>query len=361
MARHLFGFMYETAFINIVVYHDTIEVYIEMIYKSRVKHSMEHKFVRNDSYKDELLQKYIKPFTQETPYYYISMLDTTEEQGVVPTCDKKEIPLFKDLSALKHLCIDNRWLCYTSTTLLEREMRRTGEFGVDFVFSPFIVLKEFFKDKLDGKIALYLLIQDRSITFAVFQESHLLYGDYIDTEQEMGEMEQLTLEQPDGEEGGLEAIEDEINLDDIELGGDLGLDESFDDIDSLGNIEELDGLESLEGDDTLEEQLEEQLEENLESMDESSKGRNENEFEVAKHSSEEFKYFSLIQRSLATFYNDVRYKSDFIEHMYVADAIHLSNDFKRLVKDELFLSLYVRSVEPLMEVCNLAKKEVFKS
>lgn len=349
--------MYDTALINIVMYAESIHVYIEQVNNKKIKNASEKIFVLNDSYSDELLYNYIKPFTEDTPYYYTAMLDSSLEQGTVPTCDKHKMPLYAELATAKYICIDDQWACYTSRLFLEEEMKLLGDIGCDFIYSPFVILRNFYADKIKGDIALYVFVQEQSLSVAVFKNNRLLFGEYIDTRLEIAPEEEMqlteeTLETP--EEDKTEPVEESVDLDDIELGDDdLNLDEELEDIDSFDNIEDLGDIDSIEE----AENPEQQLEENLEAISEETK-EFADETRQIERTSEDFKRFNLIQKSLAKFYNDERYESDFIENIFIADAVHLTNDFKRYIQEEMFLSVYIRSIEPELEVCQLVKEEL---
>ncbi len=362
MARQLFDFMYDTILVNIVIHSESINIYTEILHKKKIKNAIEKSFVLNDSYNDELLQEYLHSFCEDTPYFYLAMLDASSDQGAVPTCDRHKMSLYKDLSTSKYLCIDDQWGCYTSALSLEEEIKRMGDIGVDFIFSPFVLLKNFFSDKVVQKEAMYVLIQDLSLTIAVFKEGKLLFGEYVDLHLEVPMQEDTVLLDISAKEADARLddempIEEEesVDLDEIELDNELTLDDELDDIDSLDNIEELGNLDDLSESSDLEQQLEENLEaistkENLEEF--------ENGINTTEQSSEDFRRFSLIQRALDHYYKDNRYESDFIEEIYVADGVHVSNDFKRLIQDEMFLTLYVRNIEIELEVCQLAKEEL---
>lgn len=349
--------MYDTALINIVMYAESIHVYIEQVNNKKIKNSHEKIFVLNDSYSDELLYNYIKPFTEDTPYYYIAMLDSSLEQGAIPTCDKHKMSLYAELTTAKYLCVDEKWACYTSKLFLEEEMKLLGDIGCDFIYSPFVLLRNFYADKIEGDIALYVFVQEQSLTVAVFKNNRLLFGEYIDTRLEITPEEEMQLSAETLEtqkEETDDSQEESVDLDEIELGNDdLSLDDDLDDIDSFDNIEELGDINSIEA----EENPEQQLEENLEAISEETQEFSD-ETKQIERSSEDFKRFSLIQKSLAKFYNDERYESDFIENLFVADAVHLTNDFKRYIQEEMFLSVYIRSIEPELEVCQLVKEEL---
>lgn len=348
MARHLFKFMYDIAFINIVTHSDSIHVYVELLRSKKQKRSDERIFILNESYKPELLFDYIKPFMEDTPYFYISLLDTSFEQGALPTCNKHELSKYKDLSTSKYRCIDQKWICYTSAADLEKQIKEHSSYGVDFVFSPFVILKKFFKDKIQERIALYVFIQQDALAVAVFQEGRLLYGDYLDTRADMTLGDEIELGFESNEQK--ETEDESIDLDEIDLDEDLSLDEELEELDDFSELESLDELNG-------EDDLESRLDANLESVDKNEE-EEEEDLEKAQQATEDFKRFTLIQSSLARYYRDERYESDFIENAYIADSVKVGNDFKRYMQEELFLTPYIRSIEPEYEIAQLAKEEL---
>ncbi len=348
--------MYDTTVINIVKKSESIQLYVEVLNKKRLKASHEKLFILNDSYSDELLLEYITQFTQDTPYYYIALLDASMEQGALPTCNKHEMSRFKELATSKYICIDEKWACYTSKIDLEEQIKQLGEVGADFVFSPFVILEKFYQDKIVGGVALYALLLEDSIVLAVFKESRLLYADFIDLSVavEIEPQDELSIEEEESP-ATLEAAQEQesVDLDEIDLDDDLSLDEDLDDIDSFDNLEELDNLDDIENDD----ELEKKLDENLEEISAEDKEL-QNDVSVGEKLTEDFQRYMLIQRSLATYYKDERYESEFIENVFVADNVRVTNDFKRYIQDEMFLNVYIRSIEVELEVCNLVKEEL---
>ena len=53
-----------------------------------------------------------------------------------------------------------------------------------------------------------------------------------------------------------------------------------------------------------------------------------------------------------------KYKSEFVENIYIADSIGISSDLKKYLEEELFLNVYVRHVNLPAEVCEIAKMEL---
>ncbi len=345
--------MYDIAIINIVQTNEAIRVYIEILNKKKIKGGVEKTFLLNDSYDNKLLKEFIEPYIADTPYYYIALLDRSSEQGAIPTCDKQQARLYKDLSDYQYLCIDSKWLCYSLKADIAAQQKSLDEIGVDFIFSPFVLLRNFFADKVQNEASLYVFLQEDSITIAIFKEGSLMFGDYIDLtlqqEEESLDFQSESIEEEVQESGfDLESI-DEGNV--IDLDDDLSLN-SIEEMDSLDDLEDLDSLDDLD-----ELSPEDQLENNLEEI-ENEEEELEEESESVEKSSRDFIFFSLIQDSLTHFYKEPRYNSEFIQNAFIADSTKTGKDFKRYLEEELFLSAYVRNIEPELEVCQLVKGEL---
>ena len=77
---------------------------------------------------------------EETPFYYISLLDNSCEQGIIPTCKQNKMDDFIDTAIIKYVC-DKEWAYYTAKFELDDEIDFFEDIDIDFVFSPFIIIK----------------------------------------------------------------------------------------------------------------------------------------------------------------------------------------------------------------------------
>jgi len=355
----LFHILYDTIIITIIKKPHQIYIFTEFFYKGKSKKSYEKEFILNDSYKPYLLENYLKDFFNESPYCYISLLDTTTEQGAIPTCKKQEMEKFHNLVTSKYICIDDKWACYTSKLELEKQKKLTGEeIEVDFIFSPFLILSNFFEDKIKGIIALYAFLQEESVTIAVFRDSQLLFGQYIDLNTLVED--ELLLENINENETSEDTDNvdiDAIDLDEIDIDDDFGDLDSFDD--EIADLDTLDDINSLENEDSLEQQLDDNLEELNDNNAEEEESEEDEENKEEKLTMD-FQFFSIIQKSLGTYYRNDQYQSDFVENIYVADSVGVTREFKKYVEEEMFLNVYVRTIETELELVNLTKKELEK-
>jgi len=338
MLAKIFEALYHKVFVNIVVKRASTLVYIEMYSKKDVVDSANATF-ETTKLNDQMLE-FITTYTKESPYFYISILDMSDLQGALPTCSKNRFAYFYDLSNCEYKCYEDQWTYYTAKSQLYEIEKVYSQIGVDFVFSPFVVMANFFKDKITGSLALYALVEERFISIGVFEDGNLLYGEHLDIEAN-SEVEDLLLSD-DLEDDDLKLdVNSGIDLDNIDV------DDNSVVLDDFSDIEDLDSLEDIEEfDDTKD--VEEELLEGEDVLEKADEG----------NFNEDYQRFSLIQTAIAHYYKDERYESRFLENMYIADAVGVSSDLKKYLEEEMFLNVYIRKIAIDAEVCELAKKEL---
>ncbi len=342
MLEKIGKFLYHTIFINIHAGDKELIVYIERKNTKGLVES-EEKVFDTDTINDEM-KKYINFFTKDTPYFYISFLDSSTSQGAAPTCEHIEISKFYDKALCKYGCYNNKWSYYTSKFDLDEIENDFSDLGLDFVFSPFIILANFFKDKIESHLAIFVLIQKDSISLSIFDTSELLYAQYICLKDEFETTDEFSIDSDDSDEITLEDVsEDSIDLDSIDIDDDLDV---FGDIEDLDSIEEIDEFTDIEED----------LEEESTSLNQSSHKNTMSE--SGELFDEDFQMFSLIQASIKTFYEDEKYNSKFVENIYIADSIGINGDLKNYLEEEMFLNVYVRQINLGVEISELAQSEL---
>ncbi|MDB2562404.1 hypothetical protein N9X61_02240 [Sulfurimonas sp.] len=338
MFNKFYEFLYVKVLVNIIIGHTKTVVYIEILNKSGVVNSHEEKF--DTKYLSSEMYEYITTYTKETPYFYVSILDNSVSQGAIPTCSKHKTGYFQDLSASEYKCYKDKWVYYTAKTDVYAIEKVYEKIGVDFIFSPFILLANFFKDKIDTHLAMFILVEEGSLALSIFDNSQLLYAEYLDMEIEIAKdelmMDDNTIEDID--------LDESIDLDDIASLDDIDeLDDDFGDIADLDSIDELDDFDETKD-------VEEELAESEDVEDfpiQDSDGLNE-----------DYQRFALIQSAVNNFYKDEKFASEFIENVYIGDGVGVSADLKKYLEEEMFLNVYVRHVDLTHELSEIVKMEL---
>ncbi|SFV75584.1 hypothetical protein MNB_SM-3-999 [hydrothermal vent metagenome] len=347
MINRLFRLLYSTVFVNIVVQKATTLVYVEESFRKKVLRSEQKEF--DTIVLSEDMKLFIEDAIKESPYYYISFLDNSKGQGALPVCSKKDAIFYKNIEADELLCVDNTFATYSLRDDLYDIEKIYQEVGIDFIFSPFVILYNIFKDKINGDIALFILLEEKELSLSIFQNSKLLYAKYItiDMEEEnlLLEEEMESLDELDEDFGEGDTLEELDNLDDL------------DSLDEIGEVEDLDSLDDLDSFDTSED-LEEELN-SLETEEELASSETNTEKSIDSFK-EDYQRYIEIESAINQFYADEKYESDFVEKVYIADSLGVSRDLKRYLEEELFLSVYIRTINITLEVCKIAKMELQK-
>jgi len=333
----IFEALYLKVFVNIIVKAESTVVYIELYSKKGTVDNTQMEF--STKVLDEKMYEFITKYTKESPYFYISLLDYSSLQGAIPTCTKNRLSYYYDLSNCEYKCYDDKWVYFTSKTELYEIEKRYQKIGVDFIFSPFVLLANFFRDKINSKIAIYVLIQEEFVSVAIFENSQLLFAEHLNMQTDE-DIDDIMLAN-DIEDENLELLDGGIDLEHIDV------DDAGSDLDDFGDIEDLDSLEEIdEFDDSKD--VEEELLESDSTLHESD----EESF------NEDYQRFSLIQHSIARFYKDEKYESQFLENIYIADGIGVSSDLKKYLEEEMFFHVYIRHSEIDTELCEVTKEEL---
>lgn len=332
--------LYTKVFINIVVENSRTNVYVEVCSKDNVL-KIANKVFDTVSMNSKMFE-FIKSYSKESPFYYVSILDKSSAQGAVPTCANSEMGKYFDIAASKYKCYSKSWAYYTSEYDLESIKHEYRSIGVDFIFSPYVLIANFFKDKINSTLAMFVLVEENYLSLTVFDNSKLLYAEYLDM-QHKEEDDTLMIDTP------LDDDEDEMLFGLDETGG-IDLEEiEIDDNHSI-EFDDFSDIEDLDSGDTIDEFSEEKdIEEII---------NKEKDTDVSSGFNEDYQRFSLIQSSLNTFYRDPKYDSKFIETIYIADGVGISSDLKNYFEEEMFLNVYVRKIDIAFALCDTAKAEV---
>ena len=322
------------------------EAYYELYVSKKVRTEETTQKQRFGSF--ETLQSYIDELYRESPYSYTALLNSARFQGALPTCDKRKMRDFTDVSLTDTLCIDERWSVYSASDEIRQIQKRYDKRGVDFIFSPFVLLAKIFADKIGEKFSMFVLIENERISIAVFSDNRLQYAFYAITDAD--EMALLMQSEEDVSEGFSSDFDEEDDKED-EIDLDLDDFDSFGDIETIDEIEKLDDIEELE----VFEDFDEGAEAALESA-------GEKERESANESSTEFTIdyyrFSMIRNALKEFYTDERFEQSFIESIYIADGANTSSDMKSFIEEELLISPILRRVDLAQKVMELTIEEM---
>ncbi len=329
--------LYLNVFVTLIVNKSSTVVYVEVCNKNGTIESDEEIF--KTTAVDNKMYNYIMSYTKESPFFYIAILDTSSNQGSIPTSSEDKVSNFIDKISSSYRSYNDSWSYYTSKYDIKELQSKYSKIGIDLIFSPFVVLSQFFKDKIDTHMAMFILIEDNYLSLSVFDTSKLLYSVHLDMENET-ESEELMIDEDDIE---LDLEEDSIDIDNIDVLDDMDSLDDFGDIEDLDSIDDIDEFSDARD---IEEELTEEAEEGNMPIYEGD------------GFTEDYHRYTLIKGAVNNFYQDETFDSQFIETVYIADGVGVSADLKTYLEDEMFFSVYIRQIHLSAEVCELAKMEI---
>jgi len=273
-----------------------------------------------------VLRKYVESLEAKTPFCYISYMLQSGLQDAVMNCDEDKINNKSKSLDLESLCIKN-WTLFSHRTSIIEMKERYKVIGVDYIFSPFLVLREEFFNKLTKTNRLFVMIIDEYVTLAIFKDGYLSFGLHTNTKNIEEE------EEEDAEEDilGLNDLSDLSDLEDLEMNLDDGLENSDDDFDESEQIVDEKDTESNNSDEMID-------------SDDNSADQN-------------YMNYLLISKELDNYYQNEKYQGEFIEEIYIAFDEKSQDNLKKYLEEELFVDVFVRKTSFSMLLTQIAKKE----
>ena len=342
MFNTFFEALYNKVLVTIVVKRASSDVYIEVLSKKNVLSHLQKNFATL-SLSAEMIE-YIKGYTKESPYYYIALLNMSVYQGALVGCEKKKLQEFAEKNVVQYMCHEKRWAYYCDKESIKIIMKSYKETGCDYIFSPYSLLVNFFKDKVNGSTAMFVLMQDSFVTVVIFEQNELLFAEHLDMQITSENDDEILSQEIESDENLDFSDEDGIDLEDVNVLDDM---EELEDLDAFGDIEDLDSIEDID-EFSDNKDIEEEFNDTVEEFPQEK----ENSF------NEDYQRFSLIHGALGNYYADEEAESKFIENVYIADSVGVGNDFKRYLEEELFLNVYIRQANLGVQLAQLVKIEL---
>ena len=253
MIGKLLETLYTKVFINIIVESSRTIVYVEVCSKDETLEGVHKSF--DTTAVNSKMYEYIHAYFKESPFHYVSILDKSKQQGAIPTCSVSLMDQYYDIASSEYKCYSKDWAFYTSEYDIEVIKHEYRTIGLDFIFSPFAVLANFFKDKIDKTLAIFVLVEENYLSFCIFDNSKLLYAEHLDMKHKKEEDEDDMLIDSSLEEDDLDI--DSINLEDISMEEDDSI--SFDDFSNIEDLDSTDMIDEFSETQDIEEEMEKEI------------------------------------------------------------------------------------------------------
>ncbi len=276
-----------------------------------------------DKLSEELIN-YVNRLQEDYEHTYITLFLNTLGQGVIPTCDIDALKKFSvDKDKVKTVCVEDRYLIYGTLIDIKWADKTFAKIGLDFVFSPFLVLDYFIKRDISNEeieideIMLYVLNTGNALTVMIMKKSDLLFGSFFNIAKDEN---LLYTDYGENSESG----------DDIFAELDFAEDDDELLIENLTDIDDIPGFENSEI---------------------------EGKIELSEQDERFVKYLSA---ALKEFYSNDLYESEFIQSVRIFDDININPSVIKYLKNELLLEVSSENVSVRNALIDLSCKEVFR-
>ena len=301
---------------------------------------------------DSAMTEYLISLQDEYRFVYISYFLNSLGQGAfersgAPSFHKHNI----DIANVHHIAFKKEWSAYASFIEIKWVKNLFSEVGVDFIFSPFVLLNEFIEtQKPKTKQTCYILNTQDSFAVSVFEGQKLLFGAFFKTNSDT-----LFTHSSDVEDWEHEQKQEEF-ISEVEI-PELSLDENsneIEELDSFSELSELDDMDNVSRASSFSDVKPKTLNhlKNIEDIKEKDV-----DLELYGRDLLVYKY---LKSALEEYYHNPLYKSEFIDEIVILDGYEVSSDLIRQLEDELMMNVEIHKVDLAEQVCDIAIKEVFK-
>jgi hypothetical protein len=306
-------------FLAVIVYEDRCNIKQKIVKNSKLIHKEEFNF--DIPSKDNLGGKvinFINSLQDEYDNTYIALFLNTPGQGIIPGCDENALEKFHvDHKNVKSICKDDRFLMYATLIDIKWADKLFVKSGLDFLFSPFLVLDYFIKKAMKqeyynkDEVVLYMLNTHNALTLMIQKGDEFLYGAFFN----------------------------------IAKGEDL-LYTDYDDIEDDTQMEELnlDDISDLEMEDILDVSNQSNFVTNILQSDEN----------ITEEDERIIKY---LNSSLKEFYSNDLYHSEFITAAKIYDDVGLNEGVMKYIESELLLDTRAENISVNDVILDLSMQE----
>jgi hypothetical protein len=249
--------------------------------------------------KKELVKK-IKELSIEIPQTYISTIIQSINQGVIPSCQKKDFKTYKiEINNIQYICIDNKYAFYTSLF----DLTDLKKLNIDFIYSVFALIDYKATKKIN---TIYVLITKEKFYLLIYNKNIPIFSDIYENEEELIK---------ENNDINIEELEDESVIEDIE---------DIDD-DIVNDLDNIDDHKIIIEDDEIKTGI-------------------------------EINIINFIKSSLKEYYKN--YADDFIENIVILDTKILNKDIINMIKETLFIEAAIEQIDILETINKISRKNV---
>lgn len=308
---------------------------------------------------DSAVENYLMNLQDEYQFVYIAFLLNSLGQGAIEGSGNSSFSKHNvDIQNVHNVTLYNQWSAYASYIEIKWAKNLFSEVGLDFIYSPFIILSDFIvSQKLKNKPTCYLLNCQDFFVLAIFEERQLHFGAFFKTQSDTSfthNNEANDWENEQEEEGVLDdeeiptmvSEEDEHQLEHEH--------EGIEELSELGELSDLEDIDDLRSTDSFSD-IDEKAIGSFRGME----GVKEEDISLELYGRDLLVY-KYLKTALEEYYHNPVYVSEFIDEIIIFDGYEISSDLIHQLEDDLMMDVEIHKVDVSDRICDIAIKEVFK-
>ena len=214
MISKILEIFYPKIFIGILVTQAHTEVAVMVVKGSKILEQNRRRFEGIEV--SGAIADFVNEASRGSPLFYTALMCNVQKQGALPSCAMHQVAKFVEPGLVEQLCFDERWPVYIYKEELYRQLEDYKDIGLDYLFSPFMILAHMYRDEMERGHALYILSDEASLSIAVCDRSELCFGKYMKVpipkktnEDEDDELYEIFMKE---QEGDIDDIDERIKL-----------------------------------------------------------------------------------------------------------------------------------------------------
>ncbi|WP_238702161.1 hypothetical protein [Helicobacter bilis] len=346
----ILGMLFRPLFATVLigVNHNTTACSIKVVKKrgGHIVEEIDKEFKILDGNLSAEVIKFIKKLKSRYAYSYVAILSKNTEQVLVPGVKKNQFAAFNvNEKEYKFIKLPSAFAFILKDDITQYQNMFKKAMGLDFLFSPFVLL--FFKAKtfVGDRPKLFVLQEKEDLSVLVLTRKAILYGSFLP----MSAGESVTNVR-DSLPSSLS--EDTLVSSTSTQSGSTA--QGLDDLNTeLGGLEdELEDYENFDFD-----SLTSEASENVSgsSDDDDSGGSSMDNLQDLGRSTT---IINLLQAAIKDFYNNSLYESDFIEEIVFFDCYGISSQAVDNIKSNLMIDFSLVGLDLLRELTNVMQIEL---
>lgn len=303
---------------------------------------------------DKVIEDYLMNLQDEYQFVYIAFLLNSLGQGAISGTGNAGFSKHNvDLQNVHNVTLYNQWSAYASYIEIKWAKNLFSEVGLDFVYSPFIILNDFVvSQKLKNRPTCYILNCQDFFILAIFEERQLHFGAFFKTQTDTAFTHSDDVndwENEQEEEGILDSEEmpEAVRAEEEEHEGI----EELSELTELGELEDIDDLRSTDSFSDINDKAMGSFR--------GIEGMKEEDISLELYGRDLLVY-KYLKTALEEYYHNPLYKSEFIDEIIIFDSYEISSDLIHQLEDELMMDVEIHKVDVSDRMCDIAIKEVFK-